>query len=379
MIKGLKLGHVYNAVKEKAVKVSLTTQNGTFCACSPSGSSAGAYEARKLNMQDVAKVFPSVKKRLISSDESEIDSILEKMGVNRIGANLSIALSIAAVRSMTGNDAYKFFGKPRKFPLPLGNVIGGGAHKGFTSEQEFLLIPSKAKNAMEAAKINQDIWKEIGEMTRKIRHGNNYEGAWICDMDDIETLNLISAIAEDHGAKVGIDFAASEMLKKGKYVYKNPSRSLTPDEQLDFVLCLIKTYKLAYVEDPFEENDFGRFAELTRKAKCLVTGDDLFVTNVKRLETGIKKKAGNAIIIKPDQIGLVSSTLKTVKLAKKNGYATIVSHRSRDTTDGFIADLAIGTSSPLLKCGIHGKERVAKTNRLIEIWKKVNSPVISRV
>ena len=146
MIKGLKLAQVYNAVKGRTVKIILRTENGTFSACSPSGSSAGTYEARKLDMEDVRRVFPFVKKRLLGAEESEVDSILDGLGVNRIGANLTIATSIAAVRAMTGNDAYKFFDKnARKFPLPLGNVIGGGAHKGYTSEQEFLVIPAKAK------------------------------------------------------------------------------------------------------------------------------------------------------------------------------------------------------------------------------------------
>jgi|WetSurMetagenome_2_1015567.scaffolds.fasta_scaffold116042_3 enolase len=381
MIKGLELAEVYNAVKEKTVKASIKTENGIFSGCSPSGSSAGMYEAKKLSMNAVKRVFPSVKRQLLGKDESEVDGILEKMGINNIGANLSIGLSIAAVRSMTDNQAYKFFSKnARKFPLPLGNVIGGGAHRGFTSEQEFLVIPMKARSMKEAVRTNHDIWQEVGVMTKKIRRGNNYEGAWICDMSDIDTLNLLSAIAEDYGARVGVDFASSEMFSKGQYNYKDPIRVLSPGEQMDFVLYLIKTYNLAYVEDPFHENDFEHFAELTKKVKdCLVVGDDLFVTNTERLKKGIRKKAGNATIIKPDQIGLVSKTLEAVKLAQRSGFRTVVSHRSRDTTDSFIADLAVGTSSPLLKCGIHGKERSAKLNRLVTLWKYADKPSITKL
>ncbi|OGI12664.1 hypothetical protein A3K64_03755 [Candidatus Micrarchaeota archaeon RBG_16_36_9] len=209
--------------------------------------------------------------------------------------------------------------------------------------------------------------------------GNNYEGAWMCKLDDIKTLDLLSKIAEEHETMIGIDFASSQIYNKGKYCYANPKRKLSPEKQLEFILDLIKTYGLVYVEDPFHENDFKHFAELTKKAKCLITGDDLFVTRPERLKIGIKKKAGNSIIIKPDQVGLVSEALKTVQIAKKANYKTIISHRSRDTSDSFIADFAVGTSSPIIKCGIHGIEREAKLNRLVEIWNNIKNPEMAKL
>ena len=144
-------------------------------------------------------------------------------------------------------------------------------------------------------------------------------------------------------------------------------------------LDLIRTYRLAYVEDPFQENDYASFTELTRKAKCLVVGDDLFATQVSRLKEGIRRKACNAIIIKPNQVGTVSRALDAVKAAKRAGYATVVSHRSCETEDSFISDLALGTGSPIIKCGVFGKERQAKLERLVKIWGKVKGPSMARL
>ncbi len=381
MIKDLKISQVYNSVKEKTIKISMKTEKGIFTACAPSGTSEGDYEAKTLNNEIIIKNFPEIKKKFIGKNEKNVDKIIEKIGVEKIGANLSLVLSIAAIRALSKNDVYKFLNKKAHiFPYPLGNVIGGGTHKGYTSIQEFLVLPAKAKNIKEAIKINHSIWEDVGRFVKLkgILLGNNYEGAWMCKLDDIKTLDILSVIAEDYEAKIGIDVAASEIYKKGEYFYKNSKRKLSSEEQLEFILDLIKTYKLFYVEDPFHEDDFKHFSELTKKANCLVVGDDVFATQPYRLRLGIKKKAGNGIIIKPDQIGLVSKTLETIKIAKKANYKTIVSHRSRDTTDSFIADLAVGTESPIIKCGIHGKERTSKLKRLVEIWKKVKKPEMAK-
>jgi enolase len=382
MIKDLGIGQVYNAVKEKTIKISIKTEKGTFSACAPSGTSAGEYEAKKLDIKTIVRNFPAIKRKFIGESESAVDKIIKNIGIDKIGANLSIALSIAAIRALSKNNAYQFFNKKSNvFPYPLGNVIGGGAHKGYTSEQEFLILPVKAKSIKEAVRTNQLIWEDVGKFIKSkgILLGNNYEGAWMCKLNDLETLDALSRITEDYEARIGIDFASSQFYKGGRYSYINPEKKLFPEEQLEFVLGLIKTYKLVYAEDPFHENDFEHFSELTKKANCLVTGDDLFATQPERLKMGIEKKAGNAIIIKPDQVGLVSKTLETIKIAKKANYKTVVSHRSRDTVDSFIADLALGTSSPVIKCGIHGKERTSKLNRLIGLWSKVEKPEMAKL
>lgn len=382
MIKSLKISKIFNAVKERTIKITMRTEKGTFSASAPSGTSAGRYETKKLGIETIVKSFPEVKKKFIGKNERDTDKIIDKIGVDKIGANLSITLSIASLRALSANDVYKFIDrKAHTFPFPLGNTIGGGAHKGYTSEQEFLVLPVNARNMKEAVKTNESIWRDVGKFikSKQILLGNNYEGAWTCKLNDIETLDLLSKIAENYEARVGIDFASSEIYENGRYNYKNPKRKLLPEEQLEFVLDLIRTYDIIYVEDPFHENDFKHFSELTEKTRCLVAGDDIFVTQPERLKLGIKKKAGNAIIIKPDQIGLVSKALQTIEIAKKADYKTVVSHRSRDTTDSFITDFAIGTESPIIKCGIHGKERTSKLDRLVEIWDRIDKPEMAKL
>ena len=382
MIKDLAISQVSNAVKEKTIKISMKTEKGTFSACAPCGTSEGDYEAKTLSNEIIIRNFLETKKNFIGKKEKDIDNIINGLEIEKIGANLSLVLSIAAIRALSKNNAYTYFNKSAHvFPYPLGNVIGGGVHHGYISEQEFLVLPVKAKNMKEAINTNLSIWKDVGKVikSKRILLGNNFEGAWMCKLNDIDSLNLVSRIAEDYGARVGIDFASYDMYKDGRYHYKNPERVFHPDEQFDFIFDLIKTYDLAYVEDPFHENDFKHFSELTKRANCLVTGDDIFATQPYRLQLGIEKKAGNAIIIKPDQVGLISKVLETVEIAKKANYKTIVSHRSRDTTDNFISDLAVGIEAPVIKCGIHGKEREAKLKRLIVIWNKVKKPEMAKL
>lgn len=380
MIKDITLSEIYNSCKEKTIKVSIKTENGIFSASSPSGTSKGKYEAKTLDFKTIKKNFPKIKKKLIGKREVEVDRTVEKIGIGKVGANLSIALSIASLRAISKNNPYVFLKHDAKFfPFPLGNTIGGGAHSGYPSEQEFLVLPVKAKTIKEAIKTNLAVWKETEYYLKPFITGRNKENAWMCKLNDLKSIEVLSKIAEEFEARVGIDFAASQIYKNGRYYYQHPDRNFSAEDQLDFVLNLIRTYKLVYVEDPFHENDFKHFVELTRKAKCLVVGDDTFATQPSRLRIGIRKKAGNAVIIKPNQAGTVSKTLETVKIAKEGGFATIVSHRSCETEDSFIADLALGTESPFIKCGVYGKEREAKLNRLVEIWNKTKNPEMVKI
>jgi enolase len=379
MIKDLRISRIRSSFKEETIKVTLKTDKGTYSALSPSGTSRSKYEAKTLSLRRIFKLFPKVKKEFIGKEESEVDKIIDKLGVNNIGANFSIALSIASIRALSDNNIYKILDPRAKyFPYPVGNVMGEWLKN---SIQEFLVIPTKAKSIQEAIKTNDLVWKDIGNLLKcfKICKGRNYEGAWIADLDDLKKLELLSDVVETYGASIGLDMASSHFYKKGKYVYSTLRKKLKPDEQLDFVIDLIKTYKIIYVEDPFEENDFKRFSELRKKVRCFVVGDDLFATQPGRLKIGIRKKSGNSILIKPDQAGTVSKTLETVRMAKKHNFTTIVSHRSKDTIDSFISDFAVGTRSPMIKCGIYGKERRAKLNRLIEIWKEVENPRMQKL
>jgi enolase len=374
MIKDIRLGWVYNSSKEKTIKIFLKTHKGTFVASAPSGKSKGKYETKNLDLKTIFKNFPKIKKKFLKENEKNIDNIIEKIGIEEIGSNLSIALSIAGLKAVSNNEAYKFLNPiTRGVPYPLGNVMGEWLNK---SIQEFLVAPLKAENIEQAIKTNKTIWEEVGRelKTRK----KNREGGWVSKYDDIKNLDIVTKIAEQYEAAVGIDIAASSLYKDGKYFYKKLKKKLDDKEQMEFVIDLIKTYKLFYIEDPFHEEDFTNFSKLTKKVKCFIVGDDIFATNERRLELGIENGSSNSIIIKPNQTGTVSRTIKTVSEATKAKYTIIVSHRSGETLDTFISDLAVGIESPLLKCGIYGKERVAKLKRLVEIWNFFENPIMNK-
>lgn len=402
MIKDIFLSRICNSRGEPSVKVSILTEKGLFSSCAPHGASSGKYEARNLPVGKIEKIFPRLKRNFIGleTDFSVVDEMLEQFGGKdfaKIGGNLSVALSQAVCKAQSQNNPYRLFGQAKRFPFPLGNVMGGGAHGGGTDMQEFLVLPIKAKTVREAAETNFAVWRraESALKARGFVAGRNDEGALVSRLDDLKTLDMLSDIAEDFGARVGLDFAASELYNRGHYDYGKLGKRFSEGEQTDFVVHLIKTYRLAYVEDPFQQNDFPAFSELAKKVRCLICGDDLFASHKERLKKGLKLGAGNAVILKPNQSGSVSKILETAELAKmhenggfgmsetkfpyKGGFVPVVSHRSGDTCDSFISDLAVGIGAPLIKCGIMGSERTAKMNRLLEIWDSARRPEMARL
>jgi enolase len=220
----------------------------------------------------------------------------------------------------------------------------------------------------------------VGEILRKTKEtftsGKSDEGAWIADVNNGEALRLMTRacgeVSESLGfeCRVGVDIAASSLWnpKRGRYVYSHEKIERTPGEQAEYVSSLIEEHDLVYVEDPFHEEDFENFVGLTKKASgCLVCGDDLFVTNVKRLKHGIRKGAANSIIIKPNQIGTLTDAWEAAKTAKEALYAPIVSHRSGDTVNAEIAHLAVAFHCPIIKTGVVEGARIAKIDELIRI------------
>lgn len=385
-IKDVFLSRVYNSRGEPSIRISVLTGRGLFSGCAPHGASSGRHEAKNLSVGKVEKMFPKFKKNFIGleADLRTVDGMLGQFGGNdfaKFGGNFSIALSQAACKAASQDNPYKLFGQAKYFPFPLGNVIGGGAHGGGTDIQEFLVIPAKAKTLQEAAETNFAIWRraETALKAKGFVAGKNDEGALVSRLNDLKTLDLLSDIAEDFGACMGVDFAASELYGRGQYVYGKLGKKFTADGQADFAVQLIETYKLAYAEDPFQQNDFSAFGELAKKTKCLICGDDLFASHPERLKKGIRLGAGNAVILKPNQAGTISKILDTAELAKKGGFMPVVSHRSGETCDSFISDLAVGIGAPLIKCGIMGSERAAKINRLMEIWNLSRRPEMARL
>ncbi|MDY6774185.1 MAG: enolase C-terminal domain-like protein, partial [Candidatus Nanohaloarchaea archaeon] len=296
--------------------------------------------------------------------QEEFDSVLEQVdgtgNFSEIGA-VAIAASLA-FRKAAG------FSTGDSFPFPAGNLVGGGAHGGNTSIQEFLVLPLEADTAPEAMETLAEVYHEFGDRYSRRITGINDEGAYITKMEDEETLKAVKKVTEEHGAEVGVDIAASEFYEDGKYQYSSMGHEFDPDEQLKFVERLVDKFELVYVEDPFDEEEFDRLAELTdRLQDTLVVGDDVFVTQEERLQRGIELGSGNSIIVKPNQAGTVTRTRETFDLAEDNGYVPVISHRSGETCDPAIADLALEWGAPLLKAGI-GDIRTAKNNQLLRRW-----------
>jgi enolase 1/2/3 len=371
------------------VEAEVWTGHGFGRAAAPSGASTGAYEAKARPAREAvedacARLIPS----LIGEDAADqvgFDELLREIDgtpdFSSIGANVSTALSLAcakAAASARGLPLYRYLGGifVTGIPLPLGNVIGGGAHApGATEIQEFLVVPTGASDASEAVFANAAVHRRVKEnLTARGRHcGKGDEGAWAPEIDDRTAFDVVREAADavsdelKISINMGIDVAASQLWRDGRYRYREAERDT--GEQIAYMAELIDAYGLVYVEDPLHEDDFAGFSELTRQVKdrCLVCGDDLFVTSAERIMTGIEAGSGDCVLIKPNQVGTLTDTFEAVKLAHSHGLETVMSHRSGETTDETIAHLATAFGCIFLKCGVVGGERTAKLNELIRI------------
>jgi enolase len=389
---------IFNNRGEETIEVDVITANGFGRASAPAGKSRGKAEVVYYPQggveQAIKKIDDLIAPELagLNSDfQEEIDSTLHEVdgttNFRVIGGNTAFAVSLAnaeAAANSHGLLLFQFLGGniANTLPYPLGNCISGGQHaRGKAPDiQEFLTLPHGAETFLEAITANTQIHKKIGDALKKkdklFSGGTSSEGAWIANIDNEDAFETIAKACEEVGNELdfecgfGIDVAASSLWKEkeGKYVYENGNKKRDTSEQLDFMLDLIEQYHLAYVEDPFHEEDFESFAELTKKARnCLVCGDDLFTTNNERLNQGIKLDAANAIIIKVNQIGTLSDAAETIENAQRNGYTCVVSHRSGDTCDWHIAHLAVAFKCPIIKTGVVEGTRIAKLNELIRI------------
>jgi len=389
------------------VEVDIITENGFGIAAAPSGASTGALEVVAFPEEGIDSIINSFNDRIkpelvgINAEEtSVIDNILKEIdgtdNLSSLGGNVTVAISLAAAKAAASSynmPLYMFLGGSLKneIPYPLGNMINGGAHAGKNAPdiQEFLVIPIGAQNITEAVFANSKVHKRIGEHI-KIRDksftgGKGDEGGWAPNLSNYEALEIQAKSCEEVSDETGIeirpslDLAPSGLWNGSEYVYAREGVNRDTSEQIDFVEEIINTYKMFFVEDPIREDDFEGFAELTRKVgdKCLICGDDIFVTNAKLLQKGIDLGAANSIIIKPNQIGTLSDTYQTVKLAKDNNYTPVVSHRSGETTDETISHLAVAFSAPLIKTGAVSGERIAKLNELIRIENDMINPTMA--
>ncbi len=380
---------IFDSRGKETVECEITAGDVTSRAAAPSGASTGSYEAVVVNPYKYQEIEEKVSRALIGLsvfDQEGIDDALSEIdGTDNfkvIGGNFAISASLAAAKcaaEIVGLPLYAYLGGiySKEIPYPLGNVLGGGRHApGSTDIQEYLIVPVGAKNFFEAQRTNSQVHRMLkDEMDKKgIFAAKGDEGAWAAKVTDEEAFDLLYSVISkvDLEVKMGIDVAASELWNGREYCYKK--RKLDKEGQINYILELADKYDLFYIEDPLHEEDFEGFAEITKQLKCLICGDDLFVTNTKRLEKGVRIGAANTILIKPNQIGTVTGTYKAVKLAKENGYNVVVSHRSGETEDASIAHLAVAFNAKLIKTGVVGGERTAKLNEVIRIEEFMDKP-----
>jgi enolase len=403
VIEDVRVRKILDSRGNPTVEVDVITWNGFGRAAAPSGASTGMREVVSFPEGGVDRIIGEVEEIISSEligmdaeDLKDIDMILKEIDgtddLSALGGNTIVAVSMATAKAAASSynmPLYRFLGgnMPDEIPYPLGNMINGGAHAGKHAPdiQEFLVVPLGAQNITEAVFANSNVHKRIKELIQMkdklFTGGKGDEGGWAPNLSNNDALDIQAKACEEVGDEMGIeirpslDFAASEMWNSDeqKYYYEQDNIKRDTGEQIDFVEEIIQTYGMFFVEDPLHESDFDGFAQLTKRVgqRCLICGDDLFVTNASILEEGIKQKAGNAIIIKPNQIGTLSDTYDTIRLAKDNKYVPVVSHRSGETTDETIAHLAVAFSCPMIKTGALGGERIAKLNELIRIEEEI--------
>lgn len=388
------------------VEVDVTLESGiTVTASVPSGASTGVHEALELRDNDPKryngkgvlqavknvneKIFPKLKgmdalnQKLIDQTMIELDGTESK---TNLGANAMLGVSLAVLKvgaKFKKEELYAYLGNKKTLPRCMMNILNGGAHAENKLEfQEFMIIPSKEEyldNLRMGAEVFHSLQKILKE--KGLSCGVGDEGGFAPSIDNTkEALDLIQEAIEKAGYKlgsdifIGLDVAASEFYKDGYYNLED--KKMTSDEMIDYYEDLINKYPIISIEDGLDQDDYIGWQKLTKRLgdKLQLVGDDLFVTNKKLLQKGIELKMANAILLKLNQIGTVTETLETIKLAQENGYKTIISHRSGETEDNYIADFAVGLGLGQIKTGSMSRsERISKYNRLIRINEQITT------
>ncbi|MGC8568233.1 MAG: phosphopyruvate hydratase [Candidatus Micrarchaeia archaeon] len=367
-------------------------------AAAPSGASKGVSEVKDYpngNVEAGISFFKSEAiPKLIGQEIGSIKDFDAKLheidgttDFSHMGGNIAIAASLAMAKALAkaeGVTLYQYLLKNEEpvLPYPLGNIIGGGKHAiNGTTMQEFLAV-SFGKSYSESAFANIAVHKKVGEALKakfpNLPLGLGDEKAWVASLADEEALEILAKATEEVSNLTGIEIKPAIDLAASSFwdgqVYKYKDKSLSTGEQIDFISGLAEKYSIKILEDPLNETDFTGFAELTKKIghKVMIIGDDLFVTNKDLLSKGIRMSAANAVLIKPNQIGTLSDMIDTVQLAKRNNYNCVISHRSGETEDSTIAQLAVGLGIGYIKTGTIGGERTAKHNELIRIEEEIS-------
>lgn len=414
-IKKIEASQIFDSRGNPTVEVKVILEDGSEgLSMVPSGASTGTYEAVELRDADfqeyngygVTRAVDNVNKKIAkvligenSYNQVKIDEKMIKLdgtaNKSKLGANAILGVSLAVAKASANSlniPLYKYIGgvAGNTIPLPMMNILNGGKHSGNNLNiQEFMIVPVGADNFKECMQMCTEIYQVLKEILKQkdlsISVGD--EGGFAPNLEsDEQAIELIidaiemAGYKKDKDVKIALDVASSEMReaakkieKEGYYFWKTKEYK-TKAEMIDYIIRLTEKYPIMSVEDGLGEEDWKDWKELTSKIgkEVDLVGDDLFVTNRKRLEKGIKQKVANSILIKPNQIGTLTETLETIKLAKQHGYKTIISHRSGETEDTFIADLAVAVNAGQVKMGAPCRsERVAKYNRILNIEREL--------
>ena len=388
------------------IEVDVHTADGaTGRAAVPSGASTGEHEALELRDGDAKRYGGKGVRKAVKNVEAIIAPALESMDVtdqiaidralialdgtptkSKLGANAMLGVSLASARAgaiVSGQSLYRYLGGPlaRTLPVPMMNIINGGAHSTNTVDfQEFMIVPVGAPNFHEALRMGAEVFHALKKVLvkRKLATGVGDEGGFAPDLKSDEDavtviLEAIEAAGYAPGTEVALalDCAASELFDKKHYTFKKSGAGTrTADQMIELYAKWVNKYPIVSIEDGLAEGDWDGWARLTEALgdRVQLVGDDLFVTNPEFLSRGIEEDVANAILIKLNQIGTLTETLETIEMARRNGYQTIISHRSGETEDTFIADLAVGTNAGQIKTGSASRtDRVAKYNQLLRI------------
>ena len=385
------------------VSATVVLTDGTMGTAScPSGASTGKFEAVELRdgdqrryggkgvqkaAQSIASVISPALEKVHSLTVREIDQVLQKLDGTpnkaHLGANATLAVSMACARAIAAHyrmPLFRYLGgaAAHLLPRPMMNILNGGAHAGNNVDiQEFMIVPVGAPHFREGLRWCAEIYHILGEQlkARGLSTGVGDEGGYAPDLQsDEEAIETILTAVEKagYGGKVqlALDAAGSEWVQGNRYRLPKRGKEFSTEDLIEYWETLLQRYPILSLEDPLGEEDFTGWAELTRRVgdRVQLVGDDLFVTNQERLRQGMEEGAANAILIKPNQIGTLTETMDCVELAKRKGYGTILSHRSGETEDTFIADLAVAVNAGQIKTGAPCRtERVAKYNRLLRI------------
>ncbi len=389
---------IYNSRGSKTIEVDIISENkfqGRVCA--PSGASVGKYEAVSFpngRPEESLRILNENSQKFIGLESSDLKTVHETLrsidqssNYSKIGGALAFAITIASMESASKSLDRPLFqilssDSSFKFPFPLGNILGGGAHAGPGTPdiQEILICAIGAKTIRDAIETNLSVHKELRHILEKedpnFTNGRGDEGGWAPKLENEKALELSAKACENLGftlgkeVALGVDFASSTQWgeEKQKYVYERAGFVNSPEQQIEFAANIIQKYKLIYAEDAVHEEAFDDMAELTAKfPDTLVVGDDLTVTNKDILTKAINLKSCNAAILKVNQAGSLYDAFEFAKVANQNDIKLITSHRSGESTDSHISHIGLATKSKMLKVGVVGGERVAKLNELIRL------------